>query len=263
MARSCQKEAQSRDYALLLFRMTSRVLYSAHYHRQHCTLQAFEQFAALYMAAQPRWQISGPTGIRTWYLQITSPMQSIRISYRGRPDTSVYTRYLGRRDKCYTNVLCLMGRRVFWRAWQILTHVGRPGIICKWGAVLNHVLTEASQQTRDVEPMLVQCWASVADYGPTLNQHCFIVSSLLWDRFFKGEYLFAEVILRLLSSRLQCWFEVGPASNTMAQHWINFNSIYRHCLEVLRVSICLQKLFYYFFHPGSPPMVTLVVARRC
>ena len=33
----------------LIFRMTSRVLYSTQYHRQHCTLQAFEQFGALYM----------------------------------------------------------------------------------------------------------------------------------------------------------------------------------------------------------------------
>ena len=48
MAISRQKEARSRDYALLLFRMTSMVLYSAQYHR-HCTLQAFEQFGALYM----------------------------------------------------------------------------------------------------------------------------------------------------------------------------------------------------------------------
>ena len=30
-------------------RMTSRVLYSAQYHRRHCTLHAFEQFGALYM----------------------------------------------------------------------------------------------------------------------------------------------------------------------------------------------------------------------
>ena len=29
--------------------MTSRVLYSTQYHRQHCTLHAFEQFGALYM----------------------------------------------------------------------------------------------------------------------------------------------------------------------------------------------------------------------
>ena len=29
--------------------MNSRVLYSAQYHRQHCTLQAIEQFGALYM----------------------------------------------------------------------------------------------------------------------------------------------------------------------------------------------------------------------
>ena len=33
----------------LLFRMTSRVLYSAQYHRQHCTLHPFEQFGTLYM----------------------------------------------------------------------------------------------------------------------------------------------------------------------------------------------------------------------
>ena len=49
MVISRQKEARSRDYALLLFRMTSRILYSAQYHRQYCTLQAFEQFRALYM----------------------------------------------------------------------------------------------------------------------------------------------------------------------------------------------------------------------
>ena len=34
-------------------------------------------------------------------------------------------------------------------------------------------------QIRDVSPMLVQCWASVADSGPTLNQHWRTVSSLL------------------------------------------------------------------------------------
>ena len=49
MAISRQKETQSQDYALLLFRMTSRALSSAQYHRQHCTLHAFEQFGALYM----------------------------------------------------------------------------------------------------------------------------------------------------------------------------------------------------------------------
>ena len=32
-----------------LFRVTSRVIYSAQYHRQHFTLQTFEQSGALYM----------------------------------------------------------------------------------------------------------------------------------------------------------------------------------------------------------------------
>ena len=49
MAISRQKEARSRDYALLLFRMSSRVLYTAQYHRQPCTPHAFEQFGALQM----------------------------------------------------------------------------------------------------------------------------------------------------------------------------------------------------------------------
>ena len=49
MAISRQTKARSRDYALLLFRMTSRVLYSAQYHRHHCTLQTFGKFGPLYM----------------------------------------------------------------------------------------------------------------------------------------------------------------------------------------------------------------------
>ena len=49
MAISRQKKSQSRDYALLLFSITSIVLYSAQYHSQHYTLQSFEQFGALYM----------------------------------------------------------------------------------------------------------------------------------------------------------------------------------------------------------------------
>ena len=49
MAISRQKEARSRDYGLLLFLMTSRVLYSAQYHSQHFKHQTFEPFGALYM----------------------------------------------------------------------------------------------------------------------------------------------------------------------------------------------------------------------
>ena len=56
----CRTLIRSPDYALLLFRMTLIVLYSAQYHIQHCTLHAFEQSGA-------RWQISGPIGITTWY----------------------------------------------------------------------------------------------------------------------------------------------------------------------------------------------------
>ena len=36
-----------------------------------------------------------------------------------------------------------------------------------------------SQQTRDIEPLLDQCWASVVDGGPTLNQQRLNISLLL------------------------------------------------------------------------------------
>ena len=40
-------------------------------------------------------------------------------------------------------------------------------------------LYPASQQTRDIIPMLVQCWFTVYDAGPTLNQQWDNVSCLL------------------------------------------------------------------------------------
>ena len=66
MAISRHKEARSRDYGLLLFRMILRALYGAQYTPGLWTVRST-------VYAQPRWQISGPTRIRTWYLQVTSP----------------------------------------------------------------------------------------------------------------------------------------------------------------------------------------------
>ena len=46
---SRQKEARNREYALLLSNDFKELIYSVQYHRHHCTLQAFEQFRALYL----------------------------------------------------------------------------------------------------------------------------------------------------------------------------------------------------------------------
>ena len=81
MAISRQKETRSLDYALLLFRITSMVLYSAQYHRQLYTLHAGLWTVWITVYAQPRWQISGPTGIRTLGPPGYKP-QSIRMSHR-------------------------------------------------------------------------------------------------------------------------------------------------------------------------------------
>ena len=44
---------------------------------------------------------------------------------------------------------------------------------------LSSVCNQVAQQTRDVDPMLFQCWASVEDDGPTLKQHWVKVPCLL------------------------------------------------------------------------------------
>ena len=80
---------RSRDYAPLLFRMTSRVLYRAQYHRQHCTLQAFEQIGVIYMHSHDDKNPARP-GFEPGYKP-----QSIQISHRGRP--TCY-RVLGKED---------------------------------------------------------------------------------------------------------------------------------------------------------------------
>ena len=66
--------------SLLLFRMTLKVLYSAHYHRQHYTLHALEQFGALYMRNHDDKYPSQPE-FKPGYKP-----QSIRMSHRGRPN---------------------------------------------------------------------------------------------------------------------------------------------------------------------------------
>ena len=64
------------------FRLILRALCSAQYHRQHCTLQAFEQFGALYICTAPFTNIR----IRTQYLVRFEP-QPDRMSHQGLAGT--------------------------------------------------------------------------------------------------------------------------------------------------------------------------------
>ena len=58
------------------------------------------------------------------------------------------------------------GDRLFRR--QILT----PKVDSRAETVKSLTLKpDIPQETRDIQPMLFQCWASVEDAGPTLKQH--------------------------------------------------------------------------------------------
>ena len=60
-----------------------------------------------------------------------------------------------------------------------------PGQAHRWtrwiqdNVLRNHRDRIRTQQTRDIAPMLIQCWAGVVDGGPILNQHWCNVSCLL------------------------------------------------------------------------------------
>ena len=57
----------------------------------------------------------------------------------------------------------------------------KPWLICKHCSVwrYNSKTGKTTQQTRDIHPVLVKCWDSVADRGPTLYQHWVNVSCLV------------------------------------------------------------------------------------
>ena len=58
----------------------------------------------------------------------------------------------------------------------------RFDVVVKWETYACMLISQ-TQQTRDSEPMLVQCWADVVDGGPTLSQHWFTGSCLLGKGF--------------------------------------------------------------------------------
>ena len=67
-------------------------------------------------------------------------------------------------DTQYRTCITYSITRFFQIAWQFLV------ILCLECCRM-HMALYLSHQLQDKHPMLVQCWASVADAGPTLNQH--------------------------------------------------------------------------------------------
>ena len=57
--------------------------------------------------------------------------------------------------------------------------LGRVGQRCKGAGLRRGEDQQDMRQTRDIEPLFVQCWSSVYDAGPTLNQQWLNGSCLL------------------------------------------------------------------------------------
>ena len=85
-----------------------------------------------------------------------------------------------------------------------------------------------TQQARYVHTMLIQCWASVADGVPILNQHWANVSCLVvYMPPSKHETL------------NQCWCNVGPASKTVDWHYLNIVSMFRASWAAAPQAVCI------------------------
>ena len=59
--------------------------------------------------------------------------------------------------------------------------------------------------------MLAECWASIPEGGRTFNKH-YVAYHITW------EYDWEELSPSKHPTLNQCWFNVGPASQTMGQH---------------------------------------------
>ena len=88
-----------------------------------------------------------------------------------------------------------------------------------------YVSRNYSQEAQDDRPRLAQRWPTACDAGPTLNQPWVNVSSLL------GCLNKLVIPLRENEASTQCRFNVGPASSTLAQQWIDIGWMSRVCWE--------------------------------
>ena len=79
-----------------------------------------------------------------------------------------------------THADLMLGQRR--RRWaNIIPALSQCFIVAGTCLSLLYMIVRAPQQTRDIVPMLVQCWFTVYDAGPTLNQQRDNVSCLLGD----------------------------------------------------------------------------------
>ena len=90
--------------------------------------------------------------------------------------------------------------------WTELIGGNRPNALLMWATYL-------AQQTRDVDPMVVQCWATGCAAGPTLNHHWVNDPCLLDSKGFQ----FTAAIHGWTSQLIVLWSVISGHSTAMAR----------------------------------------------
>ena len=76
------------------------------------------------------------------------------------------------------SVICRLERWPYFPPWGTCKVLRRLSNLSFYLSLLSRI-TLTSQQTRDIDQMLLLCWVSVVDGGPTLQQHLVNISCLL------------------------------------------------------------------------------------
>ena len=117
--------------------------------------------------------------------------------------------------------------------WQILSQK----FIIWIGLSGAHAQRDVSTQTPNVHPVLIWCWASVSDAGPTPNQHSVNIWAILNGCSFcdstslphSTERPYRPTPIQTVNNN--CYFIVGPPSQAADGYWINTRSTTLVCGE--------------------------------
>ena len=129
-----------------------------------------------------------------------------------------------------------------WHDWWFCLIVANNVVTVNTGAIYSTL----PKQTRNAHPVLVYCWASVCDAGPTINQHwmndgyhsvidrgqCTAIWLRIAELIYQTHLLNLYVYWRLNLPRVlwhdchpsknktltQCWFNAGRTSQTVRRH---------------------------------------------
>ena len=123
--------------------------------------------------------------------------------------------------------------REYSRNFNISPMLVNAGYVERWTSAGLWRFLGGTQQTRDIEQMLVQCWPAVYDVGPTFNQHQFNVSCLLR---YTSQWMWCLLACACAAFCVSCLLQAEAASMKGLQE-VHVGSWQQHGIWLLPASL--------------------------